>query len=78
MLPTKLVTTAMSFGGLKKNNFWSFIYGQSSTNPADFMKIGLVDVELVGLTEITKNIKNKTSAEHKPSSPAHPAERVGQ
>ena len=55
MLPTKLVTTAMSFGGLK-NNFRSFIYGQSSTNPADFMKIGLVDVELVGLTEITKNI----------------------
>jgi len=42
--------------GIEKNNFWSFIYGQSSTNPADFMKIGLVDVELVGLTEITKNI----------------------
>jgi len=42
------------------------------------MEIGLVEVELVGLTEITKNIKNKTSAEHKPSSPAHRAERVGQ
>ena len=34
----------------------SFIYGQSSTIPADFVKIGPVDVEIIALTEITKNI----------------------
>jgi len=33
-----------------------FTYGQSSTKPANFVKIGLVDVEIIGLTEITKNI----------------------
>jgi len=32
----------------------SFIYGQSSTDLANFVKIGPVDVEIIGLTEITK------------------------
>jgi len=42
---------------IEKNNFRSFIYSQSSINPANFVKIGPVDVETIGLTEITKNIK---------------------
>ena len=32
---------------IEKNNFRSFIYGQSSTNPANFVKLGPVDVELI-------------------------------
>jgi len=40
--------------GIEKNNFRPFIYGQSSTNPANFVNVGLVDVEIIGLTEITK------------------------
>jgi len=42
-----------------KNNFRSLIYGQSSTIPANFVKIGLVDVEIIGLKKITKNIIKK-------------------
>jgi len=42
--------------GIEKNTSSSFIYGQSSTNPANFVKIGLIDVEIIGLTEIAKNI----------------------
>ena len=38
---------------IEKNNFRSFIYGRSSSNPANFVKIGPVDVEIIGLTEIT-------------------------
>jgi len=53
-LPTKLVDTATSLEGSKKSNFRSFIYCQSVTNPANFMKIGQVDVEIIDLTEITK------------------------
>jgi len=47
----------------RKNNFKSFIYGQSSTNPANFVNIGPVDVEIIGLTEVTKiflKINSKT------------------
>ena len=40
------------------------------------MKIGLVHVEIIGPTEITKNIF-KTTAKYEPSSPALRAERVG-
>jgi len=40
----------------RKINFRSFIYGQSSTNPK---KIGPVDIEIFGLTEITKIFLNK-------------------
>ena len=54
ILPTKLVATATSLEGSKKNNFRPLIYGQSSTNPENFVKIGLVDVEITGLTEIIK------------------------
>jgi len=41
---------------IEKNTFSSFIYSQSSTKPANFVKIGLIDVEIIGLTEITKNV----------------------
>jgi len=52
ILPIKLVATATTYEG-SKNNFKSFFYGLSSTNPANFVKIDLVDVEITGLTEIT-------------------------
>jgi len=68
-----LVAVATSLDGSKKitSVFRSFIYGQSSTNPANFVKIGQVDVEIISLTEITKiYFKNTTSAKHKPFSPA--------
>ena len=53
ILPTKLVATATSLAR-SKNNFRAFVSGQSSTNPANFMKTSPVDVEIIGLTEITK------------------------
>ena len=37
-----------------RNKFRSFVYGQSSTNPAKFVKIGPVDVDIIGLAEIAK------------------------
>ena len=39
-----------------RNNFESLIHSHSSSNPANFAKTGPVDVEITGLTEITKNI----------------------
>ena len=53
MRTTKLVATATS---LERStiNFRSFIYSQISTNPANFVKIGHVDVEIIGLTKITE------------------------
>jgi len=43
-----------------------FVYGhQRSTNPANFVKIDPVDVEIIGLTKITKIYK--TTAKRKPS-----------
>jgi len=41
----------------RKTELRSFIYGQSFTNPANFVKIGPVDVEIIGLIEITENTK---------------------
>jgi len=41
---------------IEKNNFRPSIYGQSSTIPANFVKIGLVDVEIIGVKEITKQL----------------------
>jgi len=55
-MPTKLVATAASLERSKKNNSRSFIYGQWSTNPANFVKNGPVDIEIIGLTEITENL----------------------
>jgi len=78
ILPTKLVAAATSLEG-SKNNYGSFICGQSSTNPANFVKIDLIDAEIIGVTKVTKNILKikKTSAKHAPTSPALRAERVG-
>ena len=55
ILPTKLVAAATSLEG-SKNNYGSFICGQSSTNPANFVKIDLIDAEIIGVTKVTKNI----------------------
>ena len=52
----KLIAMTTSLEGSKKNNFRSFTYSQCSTNPATFVKISQVDVELIDLTEITTNI----------------------
>jgi len=55
----KLVVMATSLEGSKKNYFLdlrSFISNQISTNPANFVKIDPVDVEIIDLKEITKNI----------------------
>jgi len=70
------LATATSLEGSKKKITRSFIYGQSSTSPANFVKIGQVDVEIIGLTEITKIFSLKKQ-QNKPSSPALHAERVG-
>ena len=35
----------------RKNNFRSFVDGQSSTVAANFVKIGLADVEIIGLRQ---------------------------
>jgi len=43
-----------------KNNFRWFIYGQSSTIPANFVKIGPVDVE-TGLTKVAKTFFKNAS-----------------
>ena len=46
--PQKPVATATSLEG-SKNSFRSFIYGLRSTSSANFVKIGPVDVEIIGL-----------------------------
>jgi len=38
----------------RKTNSRSFIYSHSSTNPAHLVKIGPLDVEIIGQTEIVK------------------------
>jgi len=55
----KFVAMATSFEG-SKNNFRWFIYGQSSTIPANFVKIGPVDVE-TGLTKVAKTFFKNAS-----------------
>ena len=77
-MPTKLVVAATSLDRSKKITSGRSSTAKSSTNRTNFLKIGSVDVAIIGLKEIAKNIiKNKTAAEHKPSSPALRAERVG-
>jgi len=51
-----LVAVAMSLMD-RKNNVTPFIYDQSSHNSANFVTIGPVDVEIIGLTEITNFFK---------------------
>ena len=52
VLEVDLVATQHPLRDRKNNQ--SFIYGQSSTNPTNVMKIGPVDVEISDLTEIAK------------------------
>ena len=54
----KLVALATSSED-RKSNSRSSIYGQSSTIAANFVKIGLVNVDIIGVTEISKNINKK-------------------
>ena len=61
VLLTNLVVTATSLEGLKKiRDSRSFTYNQSSTNPANFVKIGPVDVAIIDLTLITKIFLNSS------------------
>ena len=48
----------------RKTNFRPFIHSHSSTNPANLVMIGPVDVQITSLTGI---IKKETAAEHKPA-----------
>ena len=61
---------------IEKNNSRPLVYGESFTKPENFVKIGHVNVEVIGLDRNQYKIK-KTSAEHKPSSPSLRAKRVG-
>jgi len=54
-LPTKLVAMATSLEGSENcSNFRSFIQSHSSTNPANLVRIGVVDVKITGLPESLK------------------------
>jgi len=49
-----------------------FINNHSSTNPANLPKIGLVDIEITGLTKIVKNIyKNEKEIKGGPKKRGH-------
>jgi len=65
ILPTKLVATATSLDVSK--NFRSFTYSHTYTIPANWVKIGLVDVQIKGLTESFKEQKKETQAFYKPT-----------
>ena len=62
ILPTKLVVTAASLD--RKNPDRSSTAKLLATNPANFVEIGPVDVEIIGLREITEIIFLKTTAKH--------------
>jgi len=55
-----LVAAATSLE-ISKKYFSSFICGQSFTKAVNFVKVGSVDVEIIGLKEITK-IYNKNNS----------------
>jgi len=52
-LPTKLVARQRPLSD-RKTNFGSFIYSHSSTIPANWVKIGLIDVQIVGQIDSLK------------------------
>jgi len=58
MGPTKLVAVAMSLAEAKMHNRL-FIYSRSFTSPENSVKIGWVDVEIIGMAEIIKEQINK-------------------
>jgi len=53
--PTELVVTTTSLKD-RKTHFRSFIYDHSSTNPANLVKIGFVDVQIIDPTK--KSLEN--------------------
>jgi len=55
-LPTKLVVAATSLDRSKKITSGRSSTAKSSTNRTNFLKIGTVDVAIIGLKEIAKNI----------------------
>jgi len=57
-LPTKSVATATSLEGSKKKVTRIVHLLPNSTIRVNFVKIGPVDVEIIGLTEITKVFLN--------------------
>jgi len=67
--------TATSFEG-SKNNFRFYFYRPKFYQSCKYREVGSADVEIIGVTEIMKNIF-KTTAKHKPSSHVLRAERVG-
>ena len=58
----------------RKTNFSSFIRSHSSANTANAAKIGLVDVEIIGLTESAEKKKQQQNI----SPPSDPALFVGE
>jgi len=58
----------------RKTNFRSFIHSHSSANTANAAKIGLVDVEIIGLTESAEKKKHQQNI----SPPSDPALFVGE
>jgi len=58
----------------RKTNFRSFIHSRSSTNTANAVKISLVDVEIIGLTESAEKKKQQQNI----SQPSDPALFVGE
>jgi len=60
----------------RKTDFRSFIYSRNSTNPANSVKIGLVDVGIKGLTEIVK-FKKRRKNNHFISPPSVALRAVG-
>ena len=55
--------------GIENNIFKAFTYDQSSINRENFVKIRLVDVEIIGLTDITKLCEKITKHQQKISRP---------
>jgi len=60
----------------RKTNLISIIYSHSSTNPDNFAKIGPVDVEIIGLTEIVKNKIYKQQQNISPQQPVDSGART--
>jgi len=51
----------------RKNNYASIIYGECSTISANFVKIGQLGVEIIGLKEITAIFLNTSETYSPPS-----------
>ena len=67
----KFVDMATSLEGSKKN-FASIIYGECSTISANFVKIGQLGVEIIGLKEITTIFLNTSETYSPPSASSKP------